>query len=74
MKEITKILNFLNSTGVPYSVWTEPQFIDEDSVKKGAIISISIRDSAHLNFNKDGYLVGSSTDSVKSHILRKVKK
>jgi hypothetical protein len=74
MKEITKLLKFLESTGVPYSTWTEPQFIDEESVKKGAVIAISIRDSAHLNFNKDGELIGSSTDCIKSHILRKKKK
>lgn len=74
MKEITKILKFLQSTGVPYSTWEEPQYIDEASVKNGAIIAISIRDSAHLNFDKNGNLVGSSTDCAKSHILRKRKK
>ena len=74
MKEITKLLKFLDSTGVPYSTWTEPQYIDEESVKKGAVISVSIRDSAHLNFNKEGTLIGSSTDCAKSHIIRKVKK
>lgn len=71
MSELEELLNFLHKTNTKYSTWDKPQYIDEASVKKGAVISISIRDVAHLNFDKDGVLVGTSTNYAKSYKARK---
>jgi hypothetical protein len=71
MNDLATLVIFLARTGVPYSTFTDPECIDEGSVKNGAVITISIRSTAHLNFDINGRLVGSSEDSVRSHILRK---
>jgi hypothetical protein len=71
VSELVQLLKFLAKTGVPYNMWEGKDFIDEDSQKDGAVLSISIRDSVHLDFDKKGNLVGSSTDSIKSHVRRK---
>jgi len=73
MNELTMLTMFLASTGVQHTMFTDKQFIDEESVNAGAVISVSIRDSAHLNFDINGKLVGSSTDSAKSYKKRKNK-
>lgn len=71
MNDLTNLMLFLASSGVHYSTYTNPDCIDEESVKAGAVICISIRDAAHMNFDSKGNLVGSSTDSKDSHKLRK---
>jgi len=73
MTEKEELLTFLDKTKTPYSIFSEPQFIDDLSVKKGAVISVSVRDVAHFNFDMIGNLVGTSTDSAKSHIPRRYK-
>jgi hypothetical protein len=73
MNDLTSLFLFLEQTGTEYFTFTDPQFIDEESVKLGAIIAISIRGSAHFNFDSSGRLIGSSTDAIKSHMKRKIK-
>jgi hypothetical protein len=73
MSEMQELLDFLDKTNTLYSTWTGSEFIDEQCVKKGAVMTISIRDVAHFNFNKEGVLLGTSTDSIKSHKKRKIK-
>jgi hypothetical protein len=69
--ELQKLLSFLKKTGVFFSTWQESEFIDDGALKAGAVVSVSIRDSVHLSFDKKGKLVGSSTDSVNSFKKRK---
>lgn len=73
MNELATLIIFLSKTGVQYTTFTDPECIDEESVKSGAVIAISIRDAAHLNFDINGRLVGSSTDMAKTHIKRTIK-
>ena len=67
MNEIVTLIKFLVDGCVPYSVYTDEECIDPESVKMGAVICISIRDRVHLNFNSKGQLIGSSTDSQNSY-------
>jgi len=71
MNDLTNLMIFLASSGVQFSTYTDPDCIDEDSVKAGAVLCVSIRDSAHMNFDAKGNLVGSSTDCVNSHRSKK---
>ena len=71
MNDLVNLMLFLSSSKVEYQTWTEPQFIDEEAVKLGAVIAISIRGASHMNFDAKGNLVGSSTDSAKSHRRKK---
>ncbi len=71
MNDLVNLMLFLSNTGVEYQTWAEPQFIDEESIKLGAVLSISIRGTAHMNFDAKGTLVGSSTDCAKSHRRKK---
>lgn len=71
MNDLANLMLFLVSSGVEYQTWAEPQFIDEESVEAGAVIAISIRGVAHMNFDAKGNLVGSSTDCAKSHRRKK---
>jgi len=73
MTEKDELLTFLEKTKTPYSIFSEPQFIDDLSVKNGAVISVSVRDVANFNFNIKGVLVGTSTDRAKSYISRRYK-
>jgi hypothetical protein len=70
MNDLASLFLFLEQTGTQYFTFTDPEFIDEESVKLGAVIAISVRGTAHFNFDKDGRLIGSSTDSIKSHMKR----
>jgi hypothetical protein len=70
MNELTTLIVFLSKTNVEYLTFTDPDCIDDQSVKDGAVIAISIRGSAHLNFDYEGRLVGSSRDCANSHIKR----
>lgn len=71
MNDLANLMLFLSSSKVQYSTYTNPDCIDEESVKAGAVLAISIRDAAHMNFDANGNLVGSSTDSAKSHRSKK---
>ena len=71
MNDLATLMLFLSSSGVEYSTYTNPDSIDEDSVTAGAVLCISIRDAVHMNFDAKGNLVGSSTDSAKSHRSKK---
>jgi hypothetical protein len=71
MNDLSNLMVFLAASGVEYKIWTGEDFIDEEAVKDGAIMAISIRDAAHMNFDAKGRLVGSSTDSAKSYKKRK---
>ena len=62
---------FLAGSKVEYQTFTDPECIDEDSVAAGAVLAISIRGAAHMNFDAKGNLVGSSTDCAKSHKKKK---
>lgn len=70
MNEIVTLIKFLVDGSVPYSVYTDEECIDPKSVKMGAVISISIRDRVHLNFDTKGQLIGSSTDDRNSYKAR----
>jgi hypothetical protein len=70
MNDLATLLLFLSKTKTQYSTFTDPDFIDEESVKAGAVLAISIRDAAHINFDAQGRVVGTSTDDVKSHRRR----
>lgn len=67
MNDLANLMIFLASSKVEYFTYTNPDCIDEESVKLGAVLAISIREAAHMNFDAKGNLVGSSTDSAKSH-------
>ena len=71
MNDLANLMLFLASSKVQYSTYTNPDCIDEESVKAGAVFCISIRDSAHMNFDAKGNLVGSSTDCAKSYRNKK---
>lgn len=71
MNDLANLMLFLASSGVEYFTYTDPNCIDEESVKDGAVIAISIRGAAHMNFDAKGNLVGSSTDCTGSHRKKK---
>ena len=71
MNDLASLMLFLSITGVEYLTYTDPSCIDEESVKAGAVLAISIRGAAHMNFDAKGNLVGSSTDCAKSHRRKK---
>ena len=71
MNDLANLMLFLASSGVEYSTYTDPDCIDEESVRLGAVLAISIRGAVHMNFDAKGNLVGSSTDCAKSHRRKK---
>lgn len=71
MNDLTNLMLFLASSGVEYQTCTDSELIDDESVELGAVLSISIREAVHMNFDAKGNLVGSSTDCVKSHRRKK---
>lgn len=71
MNDLANLMLFLASSGVEYFTYTDPDCIDEESVEAGAVIAISIRGAAHMNFDAKGNLIGSSTDCAKSHRRKK---
>lgn len=71
MNDLANLMLFLSSGEVEYFTYTDPDCIDEESVKLGAVLAISIRGAANMNFNAKGNLVGSSTDCAKSHKSKK---
>jgi hypothetical protein len=71
INDLANLMLFLGSTKVDYSIYTDPECIDEQSVKDGAVLAICIRDSVNMNFDVYGNLVGSSTDSAKSYRRKK---
>ena len=71
MNDLTNLMLFLASSGVQHSTYANTDFIDEESVKAGAVLCISIRDAVHMNFDANGNLVGSSTDTAKSYRSKK---
>lgn len=71
MNDLANLIIFLFNSGVQYTTYTDPDCIDEESVKAGAVFCISIRDAAHMNFDAKGNLIGSSTDCAKSHRSKK---
>jgi hypothetical protein len=68
MNDLANLMVFLSSTDTVYSTFTEPRFIDDEAIKLGTVLCISVRDSVNFNFDRDGNLVGTSTDSIKSFI------
>jgi hypothetical protein len=71
MNDLANLMLFLASSGVQYSTYTDPDCIDEESVKAGAVFAICIRDAVNMNFDVNGNLVGSSTDNAKSYRRKK---
>ena len=71
MNDLANLIIFLSNSGVQYTTYTDPDCIDEESVKAGAVLCVSIRDAAHMNFDAKGNLIGSSTDCAKSHRSKK---
>jgi hypothetical protein len=64
------LIHTLDKLGIPYTEYTDKQFIDDESVKAGAILCVSIRDSVHVNFNKEYDCISTATDSAKSTVMR----
>jgi hypothetical protein len=73
MNDLASLLIFLSSTNTVYSTFTESKFLDDEAVKLGAILCISVRDAVNFNFDKNGRLIGTSTDSIKSFRKRERK-
>ncbi len=71
MNDLVNLMVFLAHSGVEFSLYTDPVCIDEDSIKDGAVMCVSVRNAAHMNFDRDGNLIGSSTDVVKTHKKKK---
>ena len=71
MNDLANLMLFLASSGVQFDMFTDPDCIDEESVKLGAVLAISIRGTVHMNFDAKGNLVGSSTDCRGSHRRKK---
>lgn len=71
MNDLANLMLFLASSEVEYFTYTDPNCIDEESVEAGAVIAISIRGAAHMNFDAKGNLIGSSTDCTGSHRKKK---
>ena len=71
MNDLANLMLFLGATKVEYSIYTDEDCIDEQAVKDGAVFAICIRDSVNMNFDAEGNLVGSSTDSAKSYRSKK---
>lgn len=46
---------------------TDPQYIYDESVNEGCVLSICVRNTVNFNFNKNGRLLGTSTDCAKSY-------
>jgi len=67
MNDLANLMLFLASSGVQYTTHTNPDCIDEEAVNAGAVLAISIRDVADMNFDAKGNLVGSSTYRAKSY-------
>lgn len=71
MNDLANLILFLANSKVEYITYTDPDCIDEESVKLGAVLAISIRGAVHMNFDAKGNLVGSSTDCATSHRRKK---
>jgi hypothetical protein len=67
INDLANLILFLGATKVEYSIYTDEDCIDEQAVKDGAVFAICIRDVVNMNFDAEGNLVGSSTDSAKSY-------
>lgn len=65
--DLTDLLRFLVKTNTQYKAYTDPQYIDDESVNEGCVLSICVRSAVNFNFNKNGRLLGTSTDSAKSY-------
>jgi hypothetical protein len=66
-----KLVRLLNEFGVEYKEYTDPDFIDDPSVKAGTVLCVCIRDSVNINFDANYNFVSSSTDQRNSTIFRK---
>jgi hypothetical protein len=71
MNDLANLMLFLASSGVQYTTHIDPDCIDEEAVNAGAVLAISIRDVADMNFDAKGNLVGSSTGRAKSYRSKK---
>ena len=71
MNDLVNLMLFLANSKVEYQTWTDPKFIDKESIELGAVLAISIRKVINMNFDVKGNLVGSSTDFAKSHRNKK---
>jgi len=69
--DLAKLLTFLVETNTQYIVYTEKECIDDEAVKNDAVLCICVRDQVNFNFNSQGILLGTSTDSRNSYIKRK---
>jgi hypothetical protein len=66
-----KLVRLLNEFRIPYTEYTEPDFINDASVKAGAILCVCIRDSVNIHFDMNYDCISSSTDQINSTIFRK---
>lgn len=69
--DLMKLLAFLAQTSTEYEVYAHKKFIDDSAIEDGAVISIGVRDNLNFEFDKNGRLVGTSTNSINSYVRRK---
>jgi len=70
LSDYGKLIHLLEEFKIPYTEFTEPKFIEYESVKAGAILCVCIRDSVNVNFDTNYDCISSSTDSIGSVVLR----
>lgn len=72
MTEKDKIVKFLNTMHIPHRIWNEPEFLADEAIEEGAIVSVSIRDGVDFAFDKEGKFLGTFTDQRNSYVSRKI--
>ena len=70
LSDYGKLIKLLDEFEIPYTEYTDPDFIDDESVKAGAILTVCIRDSVNVNFDMNYDCISSSTDSIGSVVFR----
>jgi hypothetical protein len=63
---LRKLKEFLDSTGTQYSTFTKKVYMDDNAVKLGATTCICVRNAVSFYFNKQGELLGTGTDAIRS--------
>ena len=74
LDHLTKFLKTTNTKYMSYYAACEREFIADEALRKGAVVSISVRDSLDFAFDIDGKLVGTYTNARGSWKSRKDKK
>lgn len=74
LSEKDTLIGILKKLNIGFKVYKDKQFIADEAIKAGATESICIRDNVDIAFDKNGKVLGSYTNGIKSYVARKKKK